>query len=167
VLVGGGANDALRGGQGDDNLDGRAGDDYLVGGFGNDTLRGGTGSDLLRGGEDDDLLFGGADDDFLTGDAGNDTLEGGSGNDLLSGGIGSDTFVFYSGFGDDTINDFDIAEDSLVIGATNTFTSLTYDSGTSTLVGTVAGEGTVTFENISAADALAIDAAYGDGTLII
>ena len=46
----------------------------------------------------------GGDDGIVT-DAGNDILDGGTGNDSLYGGAGSDTYVFRSGYGQDTISD--------------------------------------------------------------
>jgi Ca2+-binding RTX toxin-like protein len=51
-------------------------------------------------------LIGGDGDDTLIGGNGADILDGGSGDDNLSGGNGPDTFVFRSGFGNDTIEDF-------------------------------------------------------------
>ncbi|MDC6180658.1 calcium-binding protein [Ralstonia solanacearum] len=83
---------------GNDNVYGQGGDDVLDGGAGNDTLYGGEGNDTLRGGDDNDSLYGGN---------GNDVLEGGTGNDYLSGEGGSDTYVFNSGWGQDTINNYD------------------------------------------------------------
>ena len=45
---------------------------------------------------------------------GNDIINGGAGNDAMSGGAGDDTFVFSAtGFGNDTINDFNPTEDVL------------------------------------------------------
>jgi Ca2+-binding RTX toxin-like protein len=158
-ISGTGANDKLLGALGDDVLNGLQGNDHLGGGVGNDTLRGGGGDDLLYGGDGDDKLYGGSGDDYVFGGAGNDRIEGGSGDDYLSGGSGSDTFVFFNGFGNDIITDFDIAEDSLVLGGNNKL-SFTYDADTDTLVGTGLG-GTITFEGISDADAASIEALYG------
>lgn len=52
------------------------------------------------------VITGTTGNDTLMGTAGSDTLDGGIGNDILNGGVGSDTFVFGTGFGKDTINDF-------------------------------------------------------------
>ena len=41
------------------------------------------------------------------GDAGNDRLTGGSGDDRLEGGLGSDQYVFKSGWGADTISNYE------------------------------------------------------------
>ncbi|WP_454648116.1 calcium-binding protein [Bradyrhizobium liaoningense] len=67
-----------------------------------------------------DILDGGAGRDFMYGDArtyepasrgsitgGIDTLNGGAGDDQMWGGGNSDLFVFNTGSGNDTINDFD------------------------------------------------------------
>ena len=54
----------------------------------------------------DNVLTGGIGGDTLSGGTGNDWLRGLGGNDSLSGGIGNDTFVFDTGFGNDTITDF-------------------------------------------------------------
>ncbi|MDB0524905.1 calcium-binding protein, partial [Ralstonia solanacearum] len=100
-------NDTLRGYAGNDTLLGDAGADTLYGGDGNDMLDGGADNDYLYGENGDDSLLGGAGNDTLYGGSGNDTLEGGSGNDYLSGEGGSDTYVFNSGWGQDTINNYD------------------------------------------------------------
>ncbi|MBX9429455.1 calcium-binding protein [Ralstonia pseudosolanacearum] len=100
-------NDTLRGYGGNDTLRGEAGADNLFGGDGNDVLDGGTDNDYLYGEAGDDSLQGGAGNDNLYGGAGNDTLEGGAGNDYLVGNEGSDTYVFNSGWGQDTIYNYD------------------------------------------------------------
>ena len=68
----------------------------------------------------DDVRFGDADeddlDDSLDGGLGDDTLIGGEGNDTLTGGDGGDTFKFGAGHGDDTITDFDVANDVIDLG---------------------------------------------------
>ncbi len=107
VLNGLDGNDTLRGYAGNDTLRGDAGADVLYGGDGNDTVDGGADNDYLYGENGDDSLLGGAGNDTLYGGSGNDTLEGGSGNDYLSGEGGSDTYVFNSGWGQDTINNYD------------------------------------------------------------
>jgi Ca2+-binding RTX toxin-like protein len=45
--------------------------------------------------------------DYLYGEVGNDTLDGGAGNDYLNAGPGSDVYLFASGFGQDTIANYD------------------------------------------------------------
>lgn len=50
--------------------------------------------------------IGGSGSDTLVGNATANRLEGGAGSDTLTGGGGDDVFVFASGYGADTINDF-------------------------------------------------------------
>ena len=71
----------------------------LFGGGGDDTLNGGGGADLIDGGTGNDAIDGGADADIVIGGAGNDTVNVGNGNDVLR--------YTASGFGADTINNFD------------------------------------------------------------
>ncbi len=89
-----------------ENLTGGTGNDSLVGDAGNNILNGDAGADVLRGGGGADRLLGGD---------GDDTLFGGAGDDILSGGAGADRFVFNSGFGKDTVTDFQDGIDRLVI----------------------------------------------------
>ena len=56
-------------------------------------------------------------DDVITGNAGVNTIKGGFGNDTLTGGGGSDKFVLASREGIDTITDFVIGEDYLVLSS--------------------------------------------------
>ena len=51
----------------------------------------------------------------LTGGDGNDTLTGGDGNDTLTGGDGNDTIVLNSLVGWDTITDFGLGLDQLLL----------------------------------------------------
>ncbi|WP_299919398.1 DUF4214 domain-containing protein [uncultured Roseobacter sp.] len=105
----------------------------ITGTSGRDTLYGGAGDDTIDGLEDHDLLYGGAGNDVLTaasgnndfyGEAGNDTITGGSGrddlyggvgDDILTGGLNGDKFGFEAGDGDDTITDYNVLNDTLVI----------------------------------------------------
>ncbi|WP_019503400.1 Ig-like domain-containing protein [Pleurocapsa sp. PCC 7319] len=65
-----------------------------------------------------DILLGGNGNDYLVGKQGNDTLNSGSGNDYLAGGAGSDRFVLNSSNqGVDTIADFAVEDDALVLSA--------------------------------------------------
>jgi Ca2+-binding RTX toxin-like protein len=72
--------------------------DLIIGDGGANQLLGNGGNDVLRGAGGDDHLLGGA---------GADRIDGGTGNDLLSGGLGADVFVFKTGYGVDTVQDFD------------------------------------------------------------
>lgn len=53
------------------------------------------------------IVGGGAGNDALTGGGAADVLAGGTGNDVLTGRGGADTFSFETGFGADTITDFE------------------------------------------------------------
>jgi Ca2+-binding RTX toxin-like protein len=122
VIRGLGGNDSLRGLGGNDRLYGDAGDDRLFGDAGLDRLSGGAGADRLEGGAGRDALFGdagndsllgGLDDDVLYGGLGLDRLDGGAGRDSLAGGADSDVFVFRSGYGQDTVSDFENGADRI------------------------------------------------------
>ena len=105
--------DQVLGGDGADVIGGGAGDDTLSGGLGDDTIYGSAGADTVSGDGGDDLLFGGADNDTVDGGAGSDEIYGGAGNDTLTGGADADSFMFLLGFGDDSVTDFTLAEDTL------------------------------------------------------
>ncbi|MGR3630935.1 MAG: calcium-binding protein [Limimaricola soesokkakensis] len=124
LLVGQDGNDLLKGKGGADTMLAGDGNDRLLGGKGNDVLSGWAGRDVLSGQGGDDLIFGGNGRDRIKGqngndeiwaEDGNDRLIGGRGDDHLNGGGGSDDFVFGKKHGDDTIFDFDTAEDRLVL----------------------------------------------------
>jgi Ca2+-binding RTX toxin-like protein len=90
-------NDYLDGGLGDDRLYGNGGNDRLVDLFGNNSLDGGTGDDVLIAG------------------LGNDQLLGGEGSDRLTGGLGKDMFYLTQPNGIDTITDFNVNDDVMVV----------------------------------------------------
>ncbi|SDD22156.1 DUF4347 domain-containing protein [Kordiimonas lacus] len=104
TVLGSGGFDSLGGGAGNDKLDGGDNDDLLWGRFGDDTVDGGTGDDMLYNGEGSDTVMGGT---------GDDTLWAGAGDDVLSGGSGEDVFIFGTASGNDTISDFELANDTL------------------------------------------------------
>ncbi|WP_439103332.1 S8 family serine peptidase [Celeribacter marinus] len=135
-------NDTLRGNRGNDTLNGAQGDDVLYGGYGRDYLIGGTGDDVIEagksrdrieagegndiidgaqgkdnifGGWGDDVIDGGSSNDRLSGGRGADYLSGGSGNDRMIGGAGADSFVFGKGFDADTILDFEMSRDGIIV----------------------------------------------------
>ena len=97
IITTGNGNDTLNGGGGNDRLTSAGGADRLNGGLGNDTLNGGLGNDRLNGG------------------GGNDTLFGAGGDDRLVGGAGADRFVFNTGYGNDTVQDFQNGIDHILI----------------------------------------------------
>jgi len=105
------------GGDRADLLIGNEGDNTLSGLAGNDTLLGGAGADTLDGGE------------------GGDRLDGGYGTDTLTGGAGIDRFVFATGYGADTVTDFeagdiiDLTRLSGVSGFADLLTKMTEQNG--------------------------------------
>ncbi len=107
--IGNAKSNTLTGNDRDNMMDGASGDDVLGGGRGNDVLIGGRGNDQLDGGLGNDTLSGGA---------GADILAGRTGTDFLKGGSGTDQFVFDAARGGaDTIQDFLVGTDKLVIDA--------------------------------------------------
>jgi len=141
------------GGNGDSTLTGTAGDEALNGGNGADRLAGGGGADTLSGGNGDDTLQGGAGIDSLNGGKGDDVLEGGVGADNLTGGQGNDSFVFGTGFGHDTVSDFQSGQDHLSFQGVG-FASFAdvmahaVQSGTSVVITDLAGD-SVQLTNVS------------------
>ncbi len=145
----GDANDnTLNGGKGDDWVMGGLGNDTLLGGDkGFDwasysdaasavtvdltlgTASGGSGDDALSGIE---AVIGSKFGDTLTGDANDNTLKGGAGNDMLDGkegfntligGSGNDVFKFTTTGHIDTINDYNVANDTIQL-ENSVFTAL-------------------------------------------
>ncbi|MEG5032967.1 FG-GAP-like repeat-containing protein, partial [Microcoleus sp. AT3-D2] len=144
AIIGTNGDDILTGDSGNNVLMGMRGNDSLDGSLGNDTIFGGKGSDTILGSSGDDVLFGNRGADILNGDDGNDILYGGKGDDLLAGGLGSDTlvggrgldkFLLSTNSGTDTIADFEVSQDLLVLGNGLSFSQLAIaqDSG-STLI---------------------------------
>ena len=158
LMFGGGADDGMSGGDGADiinggggfdNISGDQGRDLLIGDGGFDALNGGSGSDRLLGGAGRDTLKGDGGNDRLAGQKGKDTLIGGRGDDSLTGGGGKDTFQFRKGHGNDTITDFTIGVDKVIIGlGANRFSQLDFEKqGTNVLVSFADVE--ILFENIA------------------
>jgi len=156
-------NDWMNGNQGNDLTDGGIGDDTLYGGKGFDTLTGGAASDFLSGnrGEDiligekgDDTLYGGQSNDILLGSQGNDFLSGDLGDDTLVGEVGSDRFLLSTNSGIDTIDDFEVAQDLLVLANGLTFSQLTIaeDSGATLIRFAQTGEILASLTGVSASN---------------
>ncbi len=100
-----------------------------------DTLHGQGGDDRLDGRGGNDALFGGAGHDELIGGKGNDLLDGGSGDDLLHGGAGGDRYVLSLNAGIDTIQDFRIGEDRLILDKRLKLDQLSFgQDGSSTVI---------------------------------
>ncbi|MBD0306919.1 MAG: peptidase C11 clostripain, partial [Microcoleus sp. T1-bin1] len=154
-------NDWMNGNQGNDLTDGGIGDDTLYGGKGFDTFTGGAGSDFIFGNRGEDILIGEKGDDTLYGGQGNDILLGGQGNDFLSGDlgddslvgdVGSDRFLLSINSGIDTIDDFEVGQDLLVLGNGLTFSQLTIaqDSGATLIRFAQTGEILASLSGVSA-----------------
>lgn len=142
IIDGGGDRDYIWGGVGDDLLFGRDGDDrilgnqdqdILIGGSGKDYLRGGDGNDYALGGDGEDIVWGdrgndilngGGNDDLVRGNDGDDLIDGGAGNDVLFGNAGADIFKLTPNFGTDTIADFHLGSDRLMLSSGLSFNDL-------------------------------------------
>jgi VCBS repeat-containing protein len=110
------ATDTINGTAGEDRLwGGGLGNDTINGLGGHDLISGGLANDKLDGGDGNDVLFGNMGDDTLRGGNGRDVLVGGYSNDKLWGGAGADSFHFGATFGDDTVYDFNTAEDQIIL----------------------------------------------------
>jgi len=161
LLYGQGDDDWISGGAGRDNIFGGSGNDWIFGGEGADSINGGSGNDTLFGDyivgstpekgwvNYDDLIHGGAGNDQIMGAFGNDTLRGGTGEDVLFGGSGDDVlfgndgsadgdhdqFVFHMGDGTDTVMDYEVGVDTVLVGGGMTSRDITGVSSGSFTVG--------------------------------
>jgi len=145
-------NDLTDGGMGDDTLYGGKGFDTLAGGAGNDFIFGNRGEEILIGEKGDDTLYGGQGNDFLLGSLGNDFLSGDLGDDTLVGDVGSDRFLVSINSGIDTITDFEVGQDLLVLGNGLTFSQLAIvqDSGATLIRFAQTGEILTSLTGVSA-----------------
>lgn len=150
VIDGGIGDDTLYGGKGFDSLTGAAGNDFMFGNRGEDILIGEKGDDSLRGGQSNDILLGGQGNDFLSGDLGDDSLVGD---------LGSDRFLLFSNSGIDTIADFEVGTDLLVLGNGLSFSQLSIGQDSdSTLIGIAqTGEILVRISGVSASSISAVN----------
>jgi hypothetical protein len=137
------SDDILTGDSGNDVLIGMRGKASLDKGSGNDSVFGGQGSETLLGSSADDALFGGKGDDFLN---------GGLGNDTLTGGMGADKFLLSTNSGTDTITDFEVSQDLLVLGNGLNFSELAIvqDSGATLIRFAQTGEILASLTGVSA-----------------
>jgi Ca2+-binding RTX toxin-like protein len=125
------------GGDKADLLIGNEGDNVLSGLAGNDALLGGSGADMLDGGE------------------GADRLDGGYGTDTLAGGAGADRFVFATGYGEDTVTDFeagdviDLTRLTGVIDFADLQVQMTEENGNVVII---VGADSLVIENVTKAD---------------
>ncbi|OPH38528.1 Ig-like domain-containing protein [Moraxella equi] len=143
-LDGGTGNDTLIGGQGNDSyvIDSTGDTITELAGEGTDTVYSyinyslidnvenltllGTDNINATGNSENNTLIGNGGNNTLIGGAGDDTLDGGRGNDTLTGGDGADYFRFSTLLDGsvDTITDFDVANDKIVLDDA-IFTALT------------------------------------------
>lgn len=94
--------------------------DFILGTNANDSIDAGGGDDFVFSQEGDDSVQAGTGNDLVLGGPGNDLIAGGSGNDTFSGADGVDRFVFdpsNTAEGKDTIVDFAVGEDLIVLNA--------------------------------------------------
>ncbi|KZR74676.1 hypothetical protein [Prochlorococcus marinus] len=141
LLTGGSQNDFIDGLLGHDILSGGGGHDFLAGRQGDDLIRGNQGNDEIIGGYGADTLYGGLGDDKLNGGHGIDILTGNRGNDQLQGGEGKDYFIFNRASGTDTILDFNLKEDIIILnGFNNLRNSLEFNNKNTTENQTVIGQ---------------------------
>ena len=146
-----GTNDGelINGLSGDDAISASDGDDLIRGGSGADTIGGGAGDDLILGEGAADLIFAYDGDDQIDGGAGGDIIYSGEGSDTIFGGKGTDSFVFdLEDFEDgsvDTIGDFELGEDKIVILGLGDDDSVAFDSVTGGI--SVNGEEIIVFED--------------------
>lgn len=118
VIWAGSGNDLILAAGGNDTIGAGTGNDQIEAGGGDDRIFAYSGDDTVSGEAGNDLIFSGSGADSINGGDGNDTLWGGSGDDTLTGGDGSDTFGFTAGSGTDTITDFNIKQDALLLSET-------------------------------------------------
>ncbi|MFD0981594.1 calcium-binding protein [Tropicimonas aquimaris] len=119
---------------------------------GRDVFLGGDGKDLVVGRGGADVLAGGNGRDSINGGKGSDLIDGGAGRDMLTGGRGGDTFVFGDYRGRDTITDFDVARDKLlVVGEAERFRDIDI-SNTRDGALVTAGAGKVLLEDVRAGE---------------
>ncbi|MEG4626401.1 M12 family metallo-peptidase [Microcoleus sp. w1-18aA5] len=168
AILGTNGDDILSGDSGNNVLMGMRGNDSLDGSLGNDTIFGGKGSDTILGSSGDDVLFGNRGADILNGDEGNDILYGGKGDDLLNGGLGIDTlvggmgvdkFLLSTNSGTDTITDFEVGKDLLVLGNGLSFSqlALAQDSGATLIRLAQTGEVLASLGGVSASSISAVN----------
>jgi Ca2+-binding RTX toxin-like protein len=115
----------------------------LLGSGGDDALFGNRGADILNGDDGNDILYGGKGEDLLT---------GGLGVDSLIGGRGVDKFLLSTNSGTDTITDFEVGQDLLVLGNGLSFSQLAIvqDSGATLIRFAQTGEILASLTGVSA-----------------
>ena len=154
-------------------IDTLTGIENYIGSQGNDTITvngaanfidGQDGDDIINAGGLADTVLGGAGNDTLNGEAGADTLAGGAGDDTLIVTQGNDVLVFASGFGNDTVIEFDAnaggGQDMLNVSYYGLTAATFAASVTITLEGndtvvTIGGD-TITLQGVNVAEAVTL-----------
>ncbi|MDU4960255.1 MAG: calcium-binding protein [Sporomusaceae bacterium] len=113
VIDGGAGDDQIYSGNGNDVIDGGAGNDQIYGGAGDKNIWGGDGADRIYSGSGNSMIDGGAGDDQIYGGSGNDVIDGGAGDDILTDSGGDDIYLYGINSGNDTINNYAGADNSL------------------------------------------------------
>ncbi|MEG4816752.1 Calx-beta domain-containing protein, partial [Microcoleus sp. K5-D4] len=159
ILTGDSANNVLMGMRGNDSLDGSLGNDTVFGGKGSDTILGSSGDDALLAGRGADIVNGDDGNDILYGGKGDDLLTGGLGIDSLIGGMGVDKFLLSTNSGTDTITDFEVGKDLLVLGNGLSFSQLAIaqDSGATLIRLAQTGEILASLSGVSASNISAVN----------
>ncbi len=138
TVVGGAGSDTLEGGDGDDTYEVDDPGDVVVElpDEGIDHVRGAVSfalddnvEHLSATGGADITLVGNTLDNNLIGNLGNNRLTGGAGDDYLRGGPGNDTYFFAPGDGRDTIDNTDIARDTVDTSVTQAIDTLQFGVG--------------------------------------
>ena len=150
IIFGSVQGDRINGGRGSDRIQGNGGDDVLSGDRGHDHLLGNRGNDQLTGGNGHDVLQGGRGNDTLIGGSGDDVLFGELGDDLLTGGAGRNQFVVMPGSGNDTITDFDPANDAIILAGGLTAATVQISPVGDTTTRVQFAGGSVTLANLAA-----------------
>ena len=91
-------------------------------GWSNDSIENvisGSGNDYIIGSLDNNIIKGGAGNDSILAGVGHDSIWGGAGNDILKGETGSDIYYFENNFGQDIIEDSNIASDINTVDLSN------------------------------------------------
>ncbi|MBO6827130.1 MAG: hypothetical protein JJ879_13065, partial [Sneathiella sp.] len=126
--------------------------------------------DTLTGGDEGEIFIADVSADMIYANGGDDYIVGGGGNDTLEGGAGADVFAYTStGDGDDTIVDFDVAEDTInldalfdelgVADADREGDLIITDGGTDTTITVDGAPGfSITLEDVDATDSGDLDA---------
>ena len=105
----------------------------------------------VKGTKNRDSIIGDESNNQLIGNDGDDFLDGLSGNDILNGGEGYDTFVVHQNYGNTTIQDFNLEEDSINLDFLSFDNFLFKQANSNTLI-TKDGVNYATLININAND---------------